>query len=85
MTNLDLIIQREPLSAEGRAALQRVLDVIDHDPRRIIRRFRFRVGPFGLLRPSFALRAQHFRGFVEWLLATPDEVYEPEETEEQAE
>ena len=85
MTNLDLLVATPPLSAEGREALRRVLAAIEADPTRVVRRFTARLGPFGLLRPSFAIRAHHFRGFVEWLLAAPVEAYAPAESEESAE
>ena len=87
MTNLDIILARgDPLTDEGREALAHVLAVIDSDPRRVVRRLKLRVGPFGLLRPSFAIRAHHFRGFVSWLLASALEPgYEPPVSEEAAE
>lgn len=85
MTNLDLQLGRPPLSPEGREALARLLAVIDRDPERVVQRFRVRLGPFGLFRPSFAIRAHHFRGFVTWLLAAPIEAFAPAESEEAAE
>lgn len=81
MTNIDLEFVGEPLTPEGRDALSRVLAVIDSDPRRVVHRLKARLGPFGLFRPSFAIRAKHFRGFVRWLLEEPSYLTVEETTE----
>lgn len=89
MINLDFELERPPLSAEGQTGLQRLLDLIDANPSRVLTRFRTKVGPFGMFRPSFAIRAHHVRPFISWLVAAPvDHVpvdYVPAESEEQAE
>ena len=77
MIRLDFELVRPALSAEGRDAIARVIDLVDVDPDRVIWRARFRIGPFGLLRPSFAVRARHVRPFLAWCLAPVPKIAEP--------